>query len=203
MSSTNNNEQVRSESIKTTALILAGGAGQRFGGLDKGLERYEGKPLIEHVIGALEPQVDQLIISANRNQKIYQRYAVELINDEEQTFQGPMAGIYSALVSGACVNTNALLVATCDSPQLPADYVAALVNKLQSTNKSIAVVHDGVRRQNLHCLIKHDAWDSLLDFYSEGHRAMHRWFETIGVSEVDFSTQADCFKNINSPDQLR
>ena len=46
-----------------TGVILAGGRARRMGGADKGLVLFNGKPLIEYVIDALEPQVylgDQL-----------------------------------------------------------------------------------------------------------------------------------------------
>ena len=32
--------------------VLAGGKGLRFGGQDKGLIEYQGKPLVEHIIDA-------------------------------------------------------------------------------------------------------------------------------------------------------
>ncbi|MET0009360.1 MAG: NTP transferase domain-containing protein, partial [Candidatus Thiodiazotropha sp. 6PLUC4] len=44
-----------------TAVILAGGRGSRMGGSDKGLVQLDGKPLIEHVISAIAPQVQQLV----------------------------------------------------------------------------------------------------------------------------------------------
>ncbi|MGH6610696.1 MAG: NTP transferase domain-containing protein, partial [Burkholderiaceae bacterium] len=40
-----------------TGLILAGGRGERMGGADKGWVEYHGRPLIEHVVERLTPQV--------------------------------------------------------------------------------------------------------------------------------------------------
>jgi len=42
-----------------TGCILAGGKGERMGGVDKGLMPWQGKPLIETVITRFSPQVDQ------------------------------------------------------------------------------------------------------------------------------------------------
>ena len=43
-----------------TGLILAGGRGMRMGGVDKGLQTLQGKPMIAHVIQRLQPQVDRI-----------------------------------------------------------------------------------------------------------------------------------------------
>ena len=53
-----------------TGIILAGGEARRMGGNDKGLIPYVNQPLIAHVIHHLAPQVEQLLINANRNSVI-------------------------------------------------------------------------------------------------------------------------------------
>ena len=50
-----------------TGLILAGGRGQRLGGVDKGLQPWRGRPLVDHALARLAPQVSEVMISANRN----------------------------------------------------------------------------------------------------------------------------------------
>ncbi len=50
-----------------TGLVLAGGQGSRMGGVDKGLQEFRGKPMVAHVIERFAPQVDELLINANRN----------------------------------------------------------------------------------------------------------------------------------------
>ena len=57
-----------------TGVILAGGEARRMGGGDKGLVELCGKPLIEHALAALSPQVDTIIINANRNRDRYAAY---------------------------------------------------------------------------------------------------------------------------------
>ena len=59
---------------RITAAILAGGAGTRLGGRDKGLEPLDGLLLVEHVIGALR-DVDAVLIVANRNHDAYACHA--------------------------------------------------------------------------------------------------------------------------------
>ena len=49
-----------------SAIILSGGRATRMNGVDKGLVTLQNKPLIAHVITRLEPQVDEILINANR-----------------------------------------------------------------------------------------------------------------------------------------
>ncbi|MFT5611155.1 MAG: molybdenum cofactor guanylyltransferase [Polaribacter sp.] len=202
------------------AIILSGGAGRRFGGLDKGLQNYKNKPLIEHVIDALQGQVDSFILCVNRNQESYLKYGCALVEDIEHrparvegashngaSFNGPMAGVNAAANfienSGLGETASHVLLCSCDSPALPENYVCKLLEQLSGSGKSIAVVHDGERRQNLHSLIKIAALPSLAKYYCAGGRAMHRWYQEVGVVDVDFSDRPEAFLNINSPEQLK
>ena len=47
---------------EVTGVILAGGRGQRMGGLDKGLQPFLGQRLIDHAVIRLKPQVQSLLI---------------------------------------------------------------------------------------------------------------------------------------------
>ena len=61
---------MQSEAI--TGVVLAGGRATRMGGVDKGLQLLNGRPLWRHVADSLEPQVGRLVISANRNLEYWQ-----------------------------------------------------------------------------------------------------------------------------------
>ena len=50
-------EQGDSGKGSITAVVLAGGQGNRMGGQDKGLLAFHGRPLIEHILDGLRPQV--------------------------------------------------------------------------------------------------------------------------------------------------
>ena len=76
-----------------TGLILAGGAGRRVDGRDKGLIPWRGKPLIAHVCDRLKPQIGELLVSCNRNHLSYKAYSDVVITDSRQDFQGPLAGL--------------------------------------------------------------------------------------------------------------
>ncbi len=191
--------------VNTAAIILSGGAGTRLNGVDKGLQQYKDKFLIEHVILALEPQVDSIYLCANRNLNTYLQMGYQVVPDQKQNYQGPMSGISSALKT-AIIDSDVqqILVSSCDAPHLPSDLREKLQDSLiDSLSADVSVVHDGKRQQNLHCLIKRQAWSSLISFFDSGGRAMRRWFSQVNTVHSDFSDSANCFINLNTIEQLK
>src|SRR5687767_9816016 len=109
--------------MTVTGVILAGGQGSRMGGIDKGLRDFRGRPLVGHAIERLAPQVDELLINANRNPEAYARFGYPVIADEIPGFAGPLAGFERGL---AHARGDLVVTAPCDSPFLPADLVERL-----------------------------------------------------------------------------
>ena len=64
---------------KLTAIILSGGRATRMGGVDKGLISLQNKPLIQHVISRLQPQVDKIFINANREIAQYEAFGFKVL----------------------------------------------------------------------------------------------------------------------------
>ena len=104
---------------RITGLILAGGQGSRMGGLDKGLQPLQGRPLVEHAIERLRPQVGALAISANRNVDVYRRYGFPVWPDASgadastavgaATGAGAASSFFSSAGAGALLPSNAAL----------------------------------------------------------------------------------------------
>ena len=78
----------RTSSKNIAGIILSGGAGTRMGGLDKGLQVYQGKALIKHVIKALAPQTSTIVVCANRNLKAYQELGLMLSKMNKAPLKG-------------------------------------------------------------------------------------------------------------------
>jgi len=181
-----------------TGLILAGGAGRRVGGRDKGLLSWQGAPLVEHVAQRLRPQVGRLLISCNRNREYYATLDATLVTDSRQDFQGPLAGIESAIPH---ISSEFLLVAPCDNPLLPLDLASRLltdINRSDAPGVDICFAHDGERGQYLCAAIRCTALVELPAFLDQGHRAVRQWYTHQGCRSVDFSDRAECFANLNS-----
>ena len=182
-----------------TGLILAGGAARRMGGGDKGLTMLAGKPLIEYALARLAPQVDALIINANRNAARYADYGHPVVADERQGFQGPLAGMASGLKAA---ETEFMVCAPCDSPLLPEDLVGRLFRQLREQDAELSVAHNGERLQPVFTLMRATLADSLLAFLDGGGRKIDQWFQRHQLAVADFSDQPAAFSNVNSPEEL-
>lgn len=181
-------------------LILAGGQGSRMGGQDKGLIEYKNQQLVSHVINRLSPQCNDLVISANRNLETYRSFGYHVISDKNNNeFNGPIAGICATIEYAKLSNFTALLISSCDTPYLPTSLQQNLAVSLNKTDFDSAVAYQDLRQQNIHCLIISSAWDSLMEFYRSGGRAMYQWHAANQSQRVDFpSTNESNFANFNN-----
>ena len=182
-----------------TGLILAGGLGRRMGGVDKGLQPLNGKPMVACVLERLEPQVDALLINANQNQDVYRDFGHSVIADRIGGFAGPLAGLHAGLT--VCT-TPLLLTVPCDAPFLPRDLVVRLHDGLlQQRGAALAVVRSGGRLQPVFALVRRETLQNLSAFLAGGGRKVEAWFAGLIVATVDFA-DAHAFANINTRDEL-
>lgn len=191
-----------------TGVILAGGRGTRMGGRDKGLEPFFGRPLVEHALERLRPQVAALGINANRHLPHYQRLGAPVWADALEGFAGPLAGFQVGL---AHCETPWLVTVPCDSPLFPLDLVARLAQRACADGAPVVMAcareEDGaLRSQPVFCLIRRDLAPSLHAFLADGGRKIDAWTAQQGARLEAFDTPADApraFFNANTLEQLR
>lgn len=187
------------QSISITGVILAGGLARRMNGVDKALLQLSGNTLIRHISNILEPQVDQLIINANRNLDTYKNLGYTVLSDIIEGYAGPLAGIATALQS---VTTTHILIVPCDSPFIYQDLVSRFSKAYIETNADICVAHDGKRLQPVFALIKKETLPSLLKYLADDQHKIDTWYNQQNMATVDFSDQKETFININTPEDL-
>jgi molybdopterin-guanine dinucleotide biosynthesis protein A len=185
--------------LGVTGIVLAGGQGSRMGGVDKGLQPFRGKPMVAHAIERFAPQVEELLINANRNPEAYAQFGLRVIADEIAGFAGPLAGFERGLA-----HASHPLVATvpCDSPFLPVDLVARLRTVLEAQQADVAVARTGEQAHPVFCLMRRAVHRSLMGFLARGERKIDRWYGALAVVEVAFDDEAEAFLNINTRDEL-
>jgi len=179
-----------------TVAILAGGAASRLGGRDKGLELLAGKPMIEWVVRA-GPREAERVVVANRNLDDYARYG-RVTTDAEAGFQGPLAGVASAL---AAATTTRVMTLPVDCPDPPADLARRLAAALDASGAGAAVAHDGERRQPLFALYRAELAEAAAVGAKAG-QGVWEWQESIGAVEVDFADERRQFHNLNTPEEF-
>ncbi len=180
-----------------TGIILAGGQGSRMGGQDKGLLLLNGLPLYHHVLIRLSPQVDKLLINANRHIGRYQQSAFPVFSDLPNAFSGPLAGILTGLMT---IDTDWAIFAPCDVPNLPPDLVERLWQGKQ--DHLAAYANDGQRAHPTLLLIHRSLAPVLQAYLDAGDRKLMLFLATINAIAVSFADQPLAFQNLNTPDDL-
>ena len=183
---------------EVTAVILAGGLARRMNRQDKGLVLYHHKPLVSYAITAMQHITQNIVINANRNQQQYRQFGYEVVSDQTDSFDGPLAGIYSVMCH---VNTEILLVIPCDSPLIRAEHLNQLLNALDPQT-DIAIAFDGQRLQPVFLALKTSLKNSLNTYLQTGQRKIDVWLQQQAFTQVDFRHQADIFLNINTLEEL-
>jgi len=156
--------------------------------------------MIEYVIETLSPQVDNILINANRNQDDYSRFGHTVIADQVEGYAGPLAGMASAIQ--AC-HSEYILSAPCDGPWVPIDLAKRLLTQLEKEGASISTAHDGERLQPVFALIHRKLLPSILSYLESGKRRLGYWVKQQNPALADFSDQPEVFFNVNSPVELK
>ena len=185
---------------KITGLILAGGRGSRMGSVDKGLQLFKAKPMVAHVLDRFAPQVDEILINANRSIDEYTTFGHRVIADAIDGFAGPLAGLHIGMT-----HATHPLVATvpCDSPFLPLDLIARLTAAMRQSDADLAVAKTFDQPHPVFCLVKTSLAPHLHAFLESGQRKIDKWYATLNVVEVAFDDQEAAFSNINTVEELK
>jgi molybdenum cofactor guanylyltransferase len=186
-----------------TGLILCGGRGSRMGGVDKGLQPFQGLPLAMHALQRLSPQVGAVMISANRNLSAYAAMGVPVWPDALAGYPGPLAGWLAGL---AHCTTPHLLTVPCDTPGFPADLAARLAAALtrDGAQMAMAATLDAgrVQLQPVFCLLDVTLRQSLAASLAGGERRVDRWALQQRCATVVFD-DARAFFNANTLAELQ
>jgi molybdenum cofactor guanylyltransferase len=185
-----------------TGLILCGGRGSRMGGVDKGLQNYQGMPLAMHALLRLTPQVGEVMINANRNLAAYESMGVQVWPDPLADHPGPLAGWLAGLEH---CQTPYMLTVPCDTPGFPADLAARLAEALARDGAEIAMaatMEDGrVQVQPVFCLVDAMLLESLTAYLGRGERKIDLWTAQHRCTTVVFD-DAGAFFNANTLAEL-
>ncbi len=182
--------------MQVTAIILAGGRGTRMGGADKGLVTYQGTRMIDHVLTRISPQVNKVILNANRNLDIYQTLGYPVFTDASPHFDGPLAGMQAGLHHA---ETDWIVSAPCDSPLLPLDLVQRLGAAIVKEKNLMAIARSCSGSHPVFCLMHRSLLASLTSFLDSGQRKVSTWQMQHQPTYVFFEEE-QAFTNINSID---
>ncbi|MEZ5705444.1 MAG: molybdenum cofactor guanylyltransferase MobA [Burkholderiaceae bacterium] len=195
-----------------TALVLAGGRGTRMGGVEKGLQPFNGIPLARHALNRLKNAADFSLggfaLNANNHLDTYGQWGVPVWTDVVDGQLGPLAGMLTGLRH---CPTSHLLTVPCDAPAFPVDLPARLAHALALPDADIAVAcapdeHGTMRRHAVFALMPAALASDLEAYLQQGGRKVGQWLQRHRSVDVAFNGPQDApsaFENINTLEQLR
>lgn len=171
------------------------------GGVDKALLPLAGRPLLAHVMDALAPQVDRLVLSANGDPQRFSAFGLDIVPDPLPDQPGPLAGILAGLE--ALGGETWLVSAPADAPFLPHDLVSRLLVR-QAESGARAVLASSADRSHPATALWHaDLAPELRAYLLAGERRVGWFLTQIGAATASWATVAeDPFTNINTPEDL-
>ncbi len=186
--------------IPALGWVLAGGRGERMGGVDKGLLPYRGRPLVAWVIDTLRPQVAQVAINANRSVAQYAAFGLPVYADDAASAQqGPLSGLLRGLQL-LPPGLDWLWTVPCDGPLLPPTLGSALWSARGSAPAVLPQTPDG-RLHPTHALLARRLQPELQALLAgAGGRSAARWLMAQGAVALPWP---DALPNCNTPDSLQ
>ncbi|GGF35354.1 molybdenum cofactor guanylyltransferase [Aliidongia dinghuensis] len=186
------------------AVVLAGGLARRMGGSDKPLLLLGGRPVLDHVLARLRPQVSGLALNANGDPARFSDFGLPVLPDPLPGWPGPLAGILAALDWAAAAGAGHVLTVPGDTPFLPADLVEQLGRSV-ADGAAAAFATSAGRRHPIVGLWPVAARDALRHGVADaGMRRVDDWARSLDAVPVEFPIGAvDPFFNVNTPEDLR
>ena len=187
-------------------VVLAGGLARRMGGGDKGLVALAGRPVLEHVLERLRPQVRLTIVNANGDPERFARFRVPVAHDVLSGNPGPLVGVLTGMDWTVANLPGARWIATVpnDAPFVPTDLVSRLFEAVEARGADMACAVSGGRRHPVVGLWPVDLRIRLRQaLMFEDIRKIDRWTQRHAVADVAFADGSpDPFFNVNTPEDL-
>ena len=189
--------------MKTVGAIIAGGKSSRMGGREKAFLDLASKPVILHVIEQFEPQVDQLVINANGEPARFSGFGLDVVPDVMTSLTTPLAGLHAALKFTKSVEADVLITVPSDTPFLPFDLVAKLLENTGASGAAIAA--SGGQEHYIIGAWKTELLDGLENAIARDNVfRVKDWAQRASAQKVEWPVKPhDPFFNVNAPEDLR
>jgi molybdopterin-guanine dinucleotide biosynthesis protein A len=171
--------------------------------VDKGRLTLHGRPLIDHVLARLAPQVDRLALNANGDPARWSDLGLPVLTDEAPDRPGPLAGVLAGLDWAAGLGCPHIVTAAADTPFLPPDLVPCLLDAAGPTGLALAAtVEDGrTWPQPTFGLWPTALRGDLRAALAQGTRKILHWTDRHAPGLATFP--AAHFLNVNTPEDLQ
>jgi len=179
-----------------TGIILAGGKSSRMGS-DKGFVMYKNKAFIQHIIEAIKPLVNEVIIVSNNPD--YDIFKLKRVNDLIEN-AGPLAGVYTGLHYTTTENN---LVVSCDVPLINTETLKKLTANIDASIEVVQLESQG-KTMPLIAMYKKQCEDIFFTLLQDGERRLRIALKQLKVKTITLNKEQEKFTtNVNTPSNLK
>jgi molybdenum cofactor guanylyltransferase len=187
--------------MKVSGVIQAGGRSVRMGGRPKALIEVGGRSIIERVLAALAPAVDEVLVVTN-TPELYAFLGLPMVGDVYPD-HGSLGGIYSGLKAAA---GQAALTVACDMPFLHPEIVKLVAER--AGEGDVVIPRVGRQLETMHAAYGKACLPHIEARLEAGRLKIVDFFDKVRVVEIaeaDVARFRDphiAFMNVNAPDEL-
>jgi molybdopterin-guanine dinucleotide biosynthesis protein A len=187
--------------VRVTGVIQAGGKSTRMGGEPKALMELGGRRIVERVLDAVRPVVDDVLIVTN-TPALYAFLGVPMVADVYPD-HGSLGGIFSGL---RAVSGDAAFTVACDMPFLHPDVARLVIDR--AGEGDVVIPRVGEQLETMHALYAKACLPHIERRLKAGRLKIVGFFEDVRVVEVEEAEVARVrpadvvFMNVNTPDEL-
>ena len=187
--------------MKVTGVIQAGGRSERMGGRPKALIELGGRRIIERVLAALVPALDEVLLVTN-TPELYAFLGLPMVGDVYPD-HGSLGGIYSGLKAAA---GQAAFTVACDMPFLHPDIVKLVASRAEEGD--VVIPRVGTQLETMHAAYGKACLPHIAERLTAGRLKIVDFFmrvRVVEIAEADVARFRDprvAFMNVNTPDEL-
>lgn len=194
---------------RLAAVILAGGRGERLGGVIKANLEIGGRRLLDRVTDTLGPLPAPVLVACGAipPEQLDLRAGQVPVPDLDSGYAGPLAGLAGALawLEASATPPDAVLTVAVDTPFLPLDFAAAMLAALGSTECAVLARHAG-QDYPTNAVWRFEAVRTLPARIATATapRSLRRLADELGATRLDWPAAygGDPFANANTPADL-
>jgi len=185
-----------------SAVILAGGANKRLGGITKANVIIEGLSIISRILSVIEDLFPEIIIVTNKPEE-FRKFGQCKIVADQYLKAGPLGGIHAAMNSSF---EDAIFVFAGDMPFLDKKIISDQISEFKNGKEDALIPKLGQFIEPLHAIYRKSIMNELEKFLNDRKSRAVRDFlgyVNVGYLEIpDTEQNKKAFTNINSPSDL-
>jgi molybdopterin-guanine dinucleotide biosynthesis protein A len=187
--------------VRVTGVIQAGGKSTRMGGQPKALLELGGRRIIERVLDAIAPVVDDVLVVTN-TPELYAFLRLPMVADVYPD-HGSLGGIFSGLTAAT---GDAAFTVACDMPFLHRDVARLVVAR--AGEGDVVVPRVGQQMETMHAVYGKACLGPIEARLTAGRLKIVGFFDSVRVVEIDEADVARhrapdvVFMNVNTPEEL-